>query len=133
MILLSLVAAWVLAAADKPDFSGSWKLNYSKSSVNAPAGASKKVEQSDNQLKLVSTKNGQTVETTLRLDGKPNENGVSAKWEGAVLVVRSKREAGGAKIQSEERWTLEGNTLTVATRVTGLGEELSMKYVYEKQ
>jgi hypothetical protein len=129
-----LAIALGMIAADRPDFSGTWKLNHSKSGVGAPANASKKITQSDKELKLATSKDGQTAETTLRLDGKANENGVTAKWEGSVLVVRSKREAGGAKLQSEERWMLDGKTLTVSTRVTGVpGEELSMKYVYEKE
>jgi len=134
IFVMMAACALMLAAADKPDFSGSWKLNNSKSSVNAPAQSTKKIEQGDKELKMSTTRGGQTAETTLRLDGKANENGVSAKWDGAVLVVRSSRNAGGVKVQSEERWSRDGNTLTIDSRVTGVpGEDLSMKYVYEKQ
>ena len=127
-----LLAATWLAAADRPDFSGTWQLNHSKSDAGAPAASTKKIEQDDKELRVTTTQGGNSTEVKLRLDGKENENKVSAKWEGAALVVRSRREMGGVKIQSEDRWTLDGKTLTIQTRVTG-GHDMTMKLVYEKE
>lgn len=129
-----LLAATLLLAADRPNFSGSWKLNDSKSDVGAPSGATKKVEQDDKELRMTTTKGGQSTETKIRLDGKENENRVSARWEGSTLVIRSRREVNGMKLQSEERWTLDGATLTVQSKVTGMQNgDLTMKLVYDKQ
>lgn len=132
-LLCVLAAVGFALAADRPNFSGSWKLDASQSDIGAPV-SSKKIDQDDKELRMTTTQGGQSTETKLSFDGKENENKVSAKWEGSALVLRSRREVNGMKLQSEERWTLDGNALTVRSRVTGMPSgDLNMKFVYVKE
>jgi hypothetical protein len=53
----------------------------------------------------------------------------SAKWDGQALVITSKQDMGGQTFESTQRWTLNGNQLTVETT----NARGTTKMVYKKQ
>lgn len=122
IFLLSLSLALFAYAADKPNFSGTWHLDEGKSDISHNH-VTKKVQQADAEITI----NG----NTLKLDGKANDQGVSAKLEGAALVVRSKQD----KTSIEERWSLapDGKKLTIAIRASGGGNNMTMSQQYTKE
>lgn len=123
ILLPCLALALAAYAADKPNFSGTWHLHEGRSDLTH-SHVTKKVKQSDSEITVNNT--------TLKLDGKANDQGVSAKWEGSALVIRTKHE----KISMEERWTLgaDGKTLTIATKATGgPGGNMNMSQQYSKE
>jgi hypothetical protein len=103
-----LIFALTAFAADKPNFSGTWHLDESKSDVTH-SHVTKKVQQSDSEITINNI--------TLKLDGKTNENGVSAKLDGSGLVIRTKHD----KLSVEERWSLsgDGKRLTIVSKASG--------------
>jgi len=120
------LALWALPsdalAADKPNFSGTWQLNEGKSDLTHKH-VTKKVQQSDADITINNT--------TLKLDGKANDQGVSAKLDGSGLLIRTKQD----KLSLEERWTLspDGKILTIAIKATGgPGGAMNMSQQYSK-
>jgi hypothetical protein len=97
-----------LGAADRPNFSGTWQLDEGKSDLTHKH-VTKKVQQGEGEITI--------NDVTLKLDGKANAQGVSAKMDGAALVIRTKQE----KMSLEERWTLTGNGrgLSISTKASG--------------
>lgn len=152
-LLTSLVIASALvvpiSAFEKPNFSGAWKMNASKSDFGpmpAPDTLERKITHEDPSLKWSQTQSGQqgtaTTEVAYTTDGKPSTNktprgevtGV-AKWDGDVLTINSKREVQGMEITQAERWTLspDGKTLTITNKLTAPQGEFELKVVLEKQ
>lgn len=139
----------LLTAQTKPNFSGEWTLNESKSDFGPlpmPAKFVRKIEHNEPNLKSVTTQSGRQGEITTELsyttDGKECTNTIrgaevkgTAKWDGAVLVIESKREAGGQSLTMTERWTLleDGKTITVALHMLSSQGEADIKMVLEKQ
>ena len=122
IFLPCLSLALFAAAADKANFSGTWHLHEGKSDVTH-SHTVKKVQQSDSAITI--------NETNLKLDGKANANGVSAKLDGGALVIRTKHE----KMSMEERWSLsgDGRILTIASKASGgPGGAMNVSQQYSK-
>src|ERR1700730_10646816 len=98
------VAAGMALAADKPDFSGSWKMDADKSvfgPMPPPSSMSSKITHKDPDLSIETTQNDQTATMKYSTDGKETTNSMmgndvksKAAWEGKTLVVRSSMDAG---------------------------------------
>jgi hypothetical protein len=149
LALTGLLAA-SLPAADKPNFSGTWKLNTSKSDWGmAAAMAPEKMEQvithDDPTLKVKTTQTGaqgtNTTESAYTTDGKDSINmlgGQEAKtvatWDGSKLVMKSKRQMQGMDISITGNWTLsaDGKTLTIVNSISAPQGEFDIKMVLEK-
>ena len=138
----------LLTAQDKPNFSGSWKMDASKSDFGpmpAPDKSERTITHTDPEMKMKSLQSGQngdqTSETTYKTDGeftvkrRNQEIKAIGKWEGAKLVVKSKFEAQGMEIASTETWSLseDGKVLTVATALGTPQGDFEMKLVLNKQ
>ncbi len=138
----------VVSAQDKPNFSGTWKMNATKSDFGplpAPSAATRTITHADPELKFSSvqtTDNGeQKSEATYKTDGeftmKRRNMDIKAtgKWEGAKLVVKSKFEAQGMEISSTENWTLsaDGKELHIVTALGTPQGDFELKLVMEKQ
>jgi hypothetical protein len=137
-VTLLLFAAPGVLAQKKPNFSGHWELNKTKSSSTRMENRVMVIEHRDPQIKVNLTEkypNGEQVWNPLQLttdgkkgfytqvDGKSEQN-FQVAWEGAKLVIKwnQDREPTGRKT---ETWTLSpnGKTLTITlTRLTPEGK-----------
>jgi hypothetical protein len=153
-IVLGVLALTVAAiAADKPDFTGTWKLDATKSDFGqmpAPEKMERVIDHKDPAIKIKTTQsspNGdRTMDTEYTLDGKEQKQetprGVvmyTPKWEGNVVVIDSKRtmnvQGQQVEITGVERWSLseDGKTMTVDSKMVAPMGELTMKAVFGKQ
>ncbi|HVN06353.1 MAG TPA: hypothetical protein VMT86_18150 [Bryobacteraceae bacterium] len=146
-----LVPAFGLVQAQaKTDFSGTWKLDVSKSDLGpmpAPDSEIHKITHSDPDLKMsVATTGGpqgdMNYDVSYTTDGKEcvnklgdNEFKSTLKWEGDDLVINTKGAFNGADFTALDRWTLsnEGKTMSVARHFSSSMGDLDMKLVFEKQ
>jgi len=135
-------------AQTRPNLSGTWKLNMSKSSFGhgpAPDARTDKITHEDPNLKDTITQSNQQGEITYDMiystDGKETTNTIrknefksTAHWEADQLAIESKGSLGGP-VTLKDRWSLsdDGKTLTLerhAARVIGSTDQ---KLVFEKQ
>ncbi|HBY58760.1 MAG TPA: hypothetical protein DEH78_02990 [Solibacterales bacterium] len=149
VVLAGLLLAGIASPADKPDFSGEWKLNLSKSDygpVPAPDMMVRKVAHKEPELTVTTTQKGQmgefTTEAKYATDGKEYVNKTRRgeaksvlKWEGAALVITTKLDFQGNEIVTVDRWTLaeDGKTLNGDMKLSSPMGEAEMKMVFEKQ
>lgn len=143
------LAAGVLSAQDKPNFSGTWKMDGAKSDFGpmpAPDKLMRTIDHKDPEMHIKTTQSGQQGEVTSELkyktDGTESVNKLRgqdvkgvAKWEGEKLVVRSKREVQGMEISITETWALsgEGKLLTVTNAIDTPQGSFEAKIVMDKQ
>ncbi len=150
LALAFFCAVVALSAADKPNLSGSWKLNASKSDFGPMPGApdkfERKIDHADPKIKIATSQsmNGQdrNSESEYTIDGKENivksgmgEAKVTAKWEGATLVVNAKREVQGNEMVTVEKMSLSADGKTLTDEVSGTSPmgEFKLKFVFDKQ
>lgn len=160
--LLTLAAAVLLFSfASFPvrtDYSGSWKLNESKSELGDYGGrfAPRKIkaEQKEESITIDRTaqsfNGGEATSTeTISFDGKPSQTSVfgaavkksTAKWsdDGQTLTISYtitfQRNGEPLEITGTEAWSLsaDGKTLTLQTVSNSPQGELAMKMVYDKE
>src|SRR5882724_6524519 len=118
--LVAFAVAALAAAADKPNFSGSWKLDAAKSDFGPTPPPDKmdlKVDHSDPKLKVTQAQSGaqgeDTSEMSFTTDGKEVTNTMrgmdikgTANWEGDAIVVNNKLDLGGTEIKLKQTYTL---------------------------
>jgi len=148
--ILSLLALATVPALAKPDFSGNWKLNASKSTLGqmpAPDSMTYKVKQEDNKLTSDSKQSSQMGDfdqhAVYTLDGKESSNEgfgggamkSTAKWDGDTLVVESKGTFGDNEMTISAKWSLsaDGKTLTIDQTIKSPMGDMQMKQVFDKQ
>jgi len=149
----TLVVALVLAlsgyAQTKPNFSGTWKLNVSKSDfgmIPPPDSRSDVVEQSEGMIKdavsQVGQQGAQNFTLNLKTDGTetavklgPRDAKVAAQWADNALAVTTKMDFDGNDVLIKSNWTLsaDGNTWTQAAHINSPMGEMDVKMVFEKQ
>ncbi|MBD3374371.1 hypothetical protein GF406_04980 [candidate division KSB1 bacterium] len=151
LIFLGLLSlCW---AADKPDFSGSYTLDETKSKLSETRRrVSKHLEVKQTAEKITITReyinrSGESVSHTeeLTLDGKANKvtvrnrsREVQASWsdDGAQLIFTSEtefeRQGRSIKIQTKEKWALDGNKLTIVSTNSSPRGERSATLLYTK-
>ena len=135
-------------AADKPDFTGKWKLNTEKSDFG-PMPKPQKVDyviaHKDPELIVKSTATTQmgevANESKIVTDGKEFTNTMrgqeikgTAKWEGKVLVVHQELDMQGTVIRLEQKWTMaeDGKSITQEISISTPQGELKQKAVLDK-
>jgi len=115
-----LLCCLTVVAADKPDFSGNWKLNVEKSDFGPmpkPEKADYTIVHKDPEMNVKSVAVGSmgemTNEVKILTDGTEFTNTVrgqevkgTAKWDGKTLVVTQKLEIQGTAITFVQKWTL---------------------------
>ena len=151
LIVCFLASASVALAA--PDFSGSWKINASKSKTSGqfplPQRFERKIAHTEPTLTVTTTRSGfqggndVTTETKYSTDGKETTNpgfGGSqmksvAKWEGDALTIQSSASTANGDFTIKERWTVssDGKTLEVVSKIAGGFGEFETTYVLDKQ
>ncbi|HEY6392112.1 MAG TPA: hypothetical protein VIX89_12585 [Bryobacteraceae bacterium] len=138
-----------LAAQSKPNFSGTWKLNVSKSEFGplpSPDSRTDVIEHNDPVLKVStsaeSAQGKQNFNVTYTTDGKevvnkqgPREIKSTVVWDGSNLVVNSKFSFNDQDVTIKNVWTLsaDGKTLTQNAHLAAQMGEVDQKMVYEKQ
>lgn len=140
LIAAAILSVSTLAWAQKPDFSGSWKLDPAASGAPAGGGGGGRmgggrgglgqgatIKHTADTLTVERMMGDTTVVQTYKLDGSESKNTMmgrggnqmeavsTAKWEGQTLVIATKTDMGGQTFESTQRWTLNGNQLTVET------------------
>jgi len=138
-------AAGMAVAADKPDFSGDWKMDADKSTFGPlppPSSLTSKIDHKDPDLSIVTIQNDQSQSFKYSTDGKETTNSMQgnemkskAVWEGKTLVVNSSLDAGGAQVKLISKYTLsdDGKTLTQALSISSPGGDFDLNIVLVKQ
>lgn len=146
------LAATVLtcaAFAQKPNFTGTWKLNVAKSDFGplpGPTSQTAVVQHSDPALTMnVSSETDQGKQqntANYTTDGKevtnkrgPTEVKSTAVWEGNNLVINSKLQFNGNDVTVKSVWSLseDGSTLTQNVHLTSPMGEADQKMIFDKQ
>jgi hypothetical protein len=146
--LLALPLVTVVAQ-QKPDFSGTWKLNVSKSDYGVLPGPTSRTDvithkepSISNHVTSESDQGKLDYTLTYSTDGKETTNTVgervaksTAKWEGNNLIINSKLKVGDADIDVVATWVLsaDGKTLTLNVHLSSAMGEADQKIVFERQ
>ncbi len=141
--------ATMAMAADKPDFSGDWKINLAKSNfgvVPPPTSFTRKIAHSEPSLTIADDQKGGTGDQndtrSYTTDGKEiayESNGAGVKsaatWDGEAIVFNSKATAGGLELVFKDRMTLSdgGKTLRNVVRVETPQGEFEITLVFDRQ
>ena len=146
---LPLVFAIGIPLLAAPNFSGTWKLNASKSDFGpapAPTSMTRTISHEEPKLKVAtkqSTDNGDfETEFNYTTDGKECSNEIRGnpiksvlKWDGDTLVINSKSKFNDNEMTIEDKWTLspDGKSMTLVRHFASSMGEMDQKLVLEKQ
>lgn len=157
LLLTAIIFFSFTTIADRPNFSGEWLLNETKSELGEMGGRaarSFKVEQKENAITITRTTpgfgGGDPVTTTMTLtyDGKVTESEgfggsirkSTSKWsdDGQTLTVSSnmtfERDGQSMEIKGTETWTMtKDGLLSVVTFSSSPRGEFTTKAVYDKK
>jgi hypothetical protein len=138
-----------MSSGPKPNLSGTWKLNVSKSDfgpVPPPDSRTDTIVDTEPSITITSVRTGGmaagTITQQLTTDGKEttwNAMGNDAKsianWDGAALKVGTKTTMQGQDVQFANVYTLsaDGKTLLETSHVNSAMGEIDMKMVFDKQ
>jgi hypothetical protein len=152
VIALVLATAPTTRAQAHPDFSGTWKLNLDKSDYGDLQGPETRIdviEQRDGHVNERVTAEGRhrRQEYTLLFAEDGSETalppgtkmgsvvilGVSAKWQGAALVVTQRLRFQGTPLMTANTYTLsgDGKTLTIAVAL-GSSSRTAATFVFDR-
>src|SRR5262245_43732952 len=115
-----LAAATAALAQPRPDLSGVWSMDLSRSESamqTDPIGPTTvAIEQTPSELKVTTTRDGTSTTVIYRLDGTPSQipgGTATSRWNGSSLVTEIVR-------------TIQGQTVTVneTRRLNATGDEL---------
>jgi len=149
-VILASLAVTALPALAKPNFSGDWKLNASKSAFGqmpAPSSMTNKITHADPKLssasKTTSDMGEFEISADYSTDGKETTNrGFQgnpttsvAKWDGDTLLIETKGKFGDNDFTMQDKWSLseDGKVFTIVRvfkSAMGQGEQ---KLVFDKQ
>jgi hypothetical protein len=149
-VLIIAALASIALAADKPNFSGDWKMNAAKSNfgpIPAPASYTRKITQADPSITVEDTQTGTALgdqhdTRTYTTDGKEisyQSNGADIKsaatWDGNALLINSKASIQGMDILIKDTITLadDGKTMTDSVHVGSPQGDIDLTVVFEKQ
>ncbi|WP_321471920.1 hypothetical protein [uncultured Paludibaculum sp.] len=150
-LLSGLVLAFltIACAAAAPNFTGSWKLNTSKSDFGQmppPNSMTQTVTHEEPKIKIAMKQSSDMgdfeYEREYTTDGKEYTNDMRGnpvksvlKWDGDVLVITTKGKFGDNEFTAVDRWTLaaDGKTVTINRHWTSDMGEMDNKLVLEKQ
>ena len=149
LMILAVLALAALPVLAKPNFSGDWKLNVSKSSFGqmpAPNSMTNTNTHEDPKLTSHTRQSGEQgdfeFESTYTTDGKECSNDMLGnpvksilKWDGDTLLIDAKGKFGDNDFTMQDKWTLssDGKTLTIVRVFKSSMGEGEQKLVFEKQ
>ncbi len=138
----------MLVAADKPDYSGHWVIDLTKSDFGMmppPEKMERDIDHKDPQIQIKSMQKSErgemTTDSKYTTDGKEatiqmrgREAKVIAKWVAGKLEVVSKSEWNGTEFTQNETWNLssDGKTLTIDNVIKAPQGEFAAKSVFTK-
>jgi hypothetical protein len=152
----ALTTACVTFAQQKPNFSGTWKLDVNKSDfgpVPGPTSQTEVISQNGDTITInvtAVTDEGKQYTIKFVADGKevsvsPDSaaahpapevtmQSVSTSWDGPVLVVNQKLTYGGDPVTGSSRYSLspDGKVLTVDSNYASQLGDATRTFVYEK-
>jgi len=147
LLLLPLIAG--LALAQKPDYSGEYKLNAEKSDfgrLTKPTAFTRKIEHKEPNIHVISTftgPNGDVVtDVKYTTDGKPTVNVVRGAeirgemtWEGDGLLLTTTRTVNGKELVTKEHWQLfeHGKVLSTLSHTAMPDGDMAILMVMDKQ
>lgn len=145
VLLPALCASYVAA---KPNFTGNWKLNATKSDFGgmpAPSKFEQKIAHNEPELKVSMLFAGEfgefSADSVYTTDGKECVNTSSmgqskstVNWEGDTLVVVTKMDMQGNEVTMTNKYTLseDGKTLTIQGHFSSAQGEGDSKIVMDK-
>jgi hypothetical protein len=150
-VLTIAALAGMALAADKPNFSGDWKLNAAKSNfgpIPAPATYLGKVTHAEPSVTIEDTQTGSALgdqhdTRTYTTDGKEiayQANGADVKsgatWDGDALQINSKVSIQGMELVVKDKITLgdDGKTMTDTVHIAVPQQgDIDLTLVFEKQ
>jgi hypothetical protein len=135
------------AAADKPGFSGEWKMNPSKSNYGPfppPTALLRKVTLAAPSLVIVDNQTGGgadgTTTRTYSTDGKSSTfeiNGAqvtgSAAWDGAAIVVTTSVESAGVSFKDKMSLSADAKELTSNVKIVSGQGDAELTIVFDRQ
>ena len=151
VIAPALLAVSLLATAyaqQKPNFTGTWKLNVGKSDfgpVPGPDTRTQKIDHKDPALKVANDEEGPMgkqnweinlvadgTEVTAKMGDRDVKNAVA--WEANNIVVTTKLQYEGSDVVIKATYVLsdDGKVLTVNAHITSPMGEFDQKLIYEK-
>lgn len=145
-----LIACTIIYGQGKVDFSGKWKINKSKSTLNEQYSSAPKtlsIIQEDNSMSIerVSERRGQEYTATDKytLDGKESRNpgfrnsvSVStANWspDGKSLRIFSKISTDNGEMTMDRNLKMDGENLIIDFTINGPWGESKETWVFDKQ
>jgi len=150
ILLVMMTVAGMAVAADKPNFSGDWTLDATKSDFGPmppPQSMTRKIDHSEPTLTVTQAMVGgpqgdQTSTLKYSTDGKETTNDMmgnpvkwTAKWEGDALVMNAKADFQGNEVTLQDKWTLsaDGKVLTDLFHIGTAQGEFDITYVMNKK
>lgn len=142
--------ATVALAADKPNFSGEWVMDASKSDFGPmppPDSMTVKIEHADPSITVTQSQTGgpqgdQTTTAKYSTDGKETVNQMmgndvksTASWDGNSLVIKSKLDFQGNEIGLTSKWSLseDGKVATDLMQISSPQGDIQITYVLNKK
>ncbi|MBS1859955.1 MAG: hypothetical protein JST11_31590 [Acidobacteria bacterium] len=149
-LLFATLALAAMPALAKPNFSGDWKLNVTKSSFGqmpAPSSMTQKITHEDPKLTTEMHQSSERgdfdMKASYTTDGKECANegfGGSTmksvlKWDGDTLAIETKGQFGDNEFTMSDKWVLseDGKTLNITRTFRSSMGEGEQKLVLEKQ
>jgi hypothetical protein len=148
-LLASCLLALPAMAAAKPNFSGNWSMNAAKSDygpIPAPEKFTREIDHSEPNLIIKSHQVGQQGEIRSEFkyttDGKESVNQLrgsevrgTARWEGDVLVIESKRNIQGMDISQTDKWKMaeDGKSMKIESSIRTPQGDLELSVTFDKQ
>ena len=143
--------AVTLAAQNKPDFSGTWKLNVAKSDFGVMPGPESRTDTiaqtgatvKESVVAIGTPQGDQKYTLTYALDGSETVNSPApgldikntAKWDGPALVIISKLKFQDQDVEIKSTWTLadDGKSFTMNAHIASAMGEFDQKMSFDKQ
>jgi hypothetical protein len=148
VFVLAAIASLAMAA-DKPNFSGNWKLDIDKSTfgpIPPPTSMTRKIDHSDPAVTVEEAMSGaqgdQNSTRKYATDGKETTNqfmGQDVKstgvWDGSALKLTTKADFGGTEVTLVDKWTLsdDGKVFTDVLHIVSPQGEFDITYILNKQ
>ncbi|HXP65765.1 MAG TPA: hypothetical protein VN815_09830 [Steroidobacteraceae bacterium] len=145
--LMTLMGEVTVAAAEKANFSGEWKMNAAKSNFGQlppPASFVRKIQHKDPSLTIIEEQNANGMQSTttraVTTDGKPTTlqlNGIaalcSAVWDGSDIVASTAMDAAGLKFTDRMSLSADGKTLTSKVKIGSPQGDAEITIVFDRQ
>jgi hypothetical protein len=148
LLVLSLLCfVGVATAADKPNFSGEWKMDAANSNFGQlplPSSFVRKIQHKDPSLIIIEEQSANGMQSTttrsVTTDGKPATlqlNGMaalcSAVWDGSDIVASTAMDGAGLKFTDRMSLSADGKVLTSKVQIATPQGDADLTIVFNRQ